>query len=78
MISIIIQILIGAFIGSIASKLMETGKQGFWKNAFLGIAGGFVGGRLGSLIGIAGGLMGFVAAVGGACLVIWAVRKLKS
>lgn len=78
MIALIIEILLGAFVGSIAGKIMDNGKMGFWKNAALGIVGGFVGGRVGGLIGVAGGAMGFIMSVAGACLVIWVVRMIKA
>jgi uncharacterized membrane protein YeaQ/YmgE (transglycosylase-associated protein family) len=77
LIKIIIEVIIGAIVGSIAGKIMDNQRVGFWKNAALGVVGGFVGGLIGNLIGIGGGALGFFLSVAGACLVIWICRKLK-
>ena len=75
---IIVAILLGALSGWLAGKIMNTKKQGFWMNVILGIVGGAIGGWIGSLIGIGNGWpMSMVLSVGGACLLIWVVRKLK-
>ena len=63
--NIVIDILIGALVGWVAGLIMKS-KGGFWRNAIMGIIGGFVGG----LIPIP-----FVGAVLGACLVIFVYEK---
>ena len=76
LVMIIIEILIGAFCGFVADKLMK-GNNGFWKNVLLGLAGGLVGGIIGNLLGVGGGwVTGILLSIGGACLVVWLFRKL--
>ena len=55
-------------------------KSGMIKNILLGIGGGFVGGLVFKLIGFsATGLLGsLIVSVVGACICIWAGRKLFS
>ncbi len=78
MIKIIVFILIGALIGCLAGKIMGSEKQGFVRNALLGLLGSIVGGWIGNLLKIGGGwLSGLVLSVAGACLVIFLVEKLK-
>jgi len=75
---IIIRLIVGAIIGSIAGKLMDNGHKGFWKNAFLGILGGFVGGWAGSVLHVTEGKFAeFILSVAGACVVIGIGRLLK-
>ena len=77
--NIIISVCIGALVGWLAGILMDS-KNGFWMNALLGIAGSVVGRFLAALIGIHANKIsigGILISVAGACLVIWAVRKLK-
>ena len=74
---LIVEIVIGAVVGFIAGKIMETKDNGFVVNAILGIIGGFVGGFIGNLLGIGGGwITGTILAVVGACLVIFVLRKV--
>ncbi len=78
MLGLIISVITGAIVGSVAGKLMDSGHSGFWKNAFLGILGGFVGGWIGSLLHAPGGwLANFVLSVAGSCLIIWIGRLVK-
>ncbi len=77
--NILISVCVGALIGWLAGILMNS-KNGFWINALLGIAGSVVGRFLAALIGIHANKIsigGILISVAGACLVIWAVRKLK-
>ncbi|MBQ3940753.1 MAG: GlsB/YeaQ/YmgE family stress response membrane protein [Oscillospiraceae bacterium] len=73
LIKLIVEIVIGAVVGFIAGKIMETKDNGFVVNAILGIIGGFIG----NLLGIGGGwITGTILAVVGACLVIFVLRKV--
>ncbi len=77
--NILISVCVGALVGWLAGILMNS-KNGFWINALLGIAGSVVGRFLAALIGIHANKIsigGILISVAGACLVIWAVRKLK-
>ena len=77
-ISWIIKIALWALAGFLASKLMSGGNpQGWLGNIILGLVGGVVGSVLCKLIGIDAyhGIWNIIASVGGACLVIWLVRK---
>ena len=57
---------------------METGEKDFFTNAFLGIVGGFLGGRIGSILHIGSGwLAGMVLSIIGSCIVIAVFRKVK-
>ena len=85
--SIIGFILIGALVGWLAGKVLTgwvAGKVmkapgGFWRNVLLGIAGSLVGGIIGRLLGIQDGgwLITLLLSVGGSCLVLWLVSKLR-
>lgn len=70
-------LLLGAVAGFFASKLMNE-KSGTLKNIFLGLGGGLVGGFVFKIIGLsASGLFGsLVVSTLGACICIWAGRKL--
>ena len=75
----IIKIALWALAGFLASKLMTGGKpQGMLGNILLGMAGGFVGSVLCKIIGIDAyhGIWNILVSVGGACIVIWLVRKI--
>lgn len=77
--NILISVCVGALVGWLAGILMNS-KNGFLMNALLGIAGSVVGRFLAALIGIHANKIsigGILISVAGACLVIWAVRKLK-
>lgn len=77
MLGIIIDLIIGAVIGAIAGKLMDNKKMGFWKNAFLGVFGGLIGGVAANLLHLNGAAMQFFLSVAGSCLIIFAARKLS-
>ena len=78
MIKFIVFILIGALIGCIAGKIMGHEKQGFIRNALLGLIGSVVGGWIGNLLKIGGGwISGIILSVIGACLVLFLLEKLK-
>ena len=65
LLGIVIDILVGALVGWLAGLIMKS-KGGFWRNAIMGIIGGFVGG----LIPIP-----FIGSILGACLVIFIYEK---
>ncbi len=78
LIKIAVAVLIGAFAGFAAGKIMGTKDRTFWMNALLGILGGAVGGFLGSLIGLGDGwISSILLSIGGSCLLIWLARKLS-
>ena len=73
---LIIQILLGAFIGWLACLFMKSA-HGFWMSCLLGIVGSALGHWLANFLGIvATGLAGFVVSVAGACLLIALVRLI--
>lgn len=74
-------IIVGLIAGYLASKLMKT-NTGILTNLILGVAGGFVGGWLSSLVfgvDLVGGLnlTSIVVALLGAIVVIWVYRFFK-
>ena len=76
--NIIITVLIGALIGWLAGKVMNT-KHGFLMNLLLGIIGSAVGRFLAGLLGIHAdkiSIGGILISVAGACLVVWLARKI--
>ena len=70
-------LVIGALIGWVASKIMNTdGQQGIILNIVVGIVGGLLGGFLLGLLGLggSGGLIAsFLTALVGACILLWIV-----
>lgn len=75
--------LFGLIAGAIAKKIMP-GKDpgGVFVTMLIGIAGALIGGFIGSLLGL-GAVTGFnigsfLIAVGGALILLWAYRKMKS
>jgi len=77
---ILITLVIGGLIGWVASIVMKTNAQmGLIANIIVGIVGAFLGGWLGGLLGItpAGWIGSALVALGGAVLVIFALRSLK-
>lgn len=77
LIRIIVSILVGAFFGWIAGKLMKS-EGGFWRNVVIGIVGGALGGLLGNFVGLGDGwVSSLIVSIGGPCLLIWIVNKLK-
>ena len=76
----IIGIIVGILAGFFAGKLMNRSGYGLVMDLLLGIAGGFVGSFVFGLLGIGStGLIGSVLiATGGAMMLIWLVRMLRS
>ncbi len=80
---IVLWLAFGALVGWLASLVMKTSLT-MLTNIILGIVGALVGGFLAGLIGIraAGGMFAWnlgniLISVGGACVVVWLVGKLK-
>ncbi|MCR5809415.1 MAG: GlsB/YeaQ/YmgE family stress response membrane protein [Clostridiales bacterium] len=74
---LLVELVIGALCGFAANKLMKGDSSSILKNLLLGIVGGLVGGLIGNLLGVGGGwITGILLSIGGACLVVWLVRKL--
>ena len=76
-------IVLGLVVGMLAKWIMPGDDPGgLVMTILLGIAGAFVGGFLGSFVGL-GGVSGFnvgslATATGGALLLLWGNRKLRS
>ena len=66
--------ILGAFAGGIANKIMNNGNRGCLTNIITGVAGSLIGGRLSSLIGFTSNspfsIKGCFIAVVGACFLI--------
>lgn len=82
--SIISWIIVGGIAGWIASMIMKKNAQmGFVANVIAGVVGAFVVGLIVSILTEGGGmpeawsLWGFIAAIIGACLLIWIVTAVK-
>ncbi len=72
----LVSLIIGALIGWVAGKLMNS-RGGLLRNILLGIVGSSVGHYLAGMLGInATGFGSYIVSVAGACLVIWVVRKI--
>ena len=73
----------GLIAGAIAKKIMPGDDPGgVFVTMLIGIAGALIGGFVGSLLGL-GTVTGFnigsfLIAVGGALILLWAYRKMKS
>ena len=76
MFKFIFDLIVGSIIGSVAGELMDNKKMGFLKNAFLGILGGLVAGVASNILHVNSLAAQFVLSVAGACLIIFAARKL--
>ena len=78
-VSFIVSILIGAFSGWLAGKIMKGGGYGFLINCLLGILGGLLGGWLLRILGVnLGGTVGqILTSVIGAALIIWLASLLR-
>lgn len=75
----IISLIIGGFIGWLASILMKTNAQmGLIANILVGVVGSLLGFWIAGVLGVAptGGVFRFVIAVAGAVLLIFILRKL--
>ncbi len=74
--SIVVTILVGAFVGWIAGLLMKS-KHGFWMNALLGIIGGAIGSGIASLLKLNGNwLVTILIGIGGTVILIALVRLI--
>lgn len=74
---LLIQILIGALVGFIAGKLMDTEEKGFVVNAVIGLIGSSIGGLINHFFKFGGGfLTGLILSVIGSCLLIFVINKL--
>ena len=76
----IIKIALWALAGVLASRIMGSEKPRGWiMNVLIGMAGGAVGSVLCKLIGIDAyhGIWNILVSVGGACIVLWLVRKFS-
>ena len=79
LINLIITILIGALSGWLAGLIMKVRGSGFWLCCILGIVGSAVGRLLAAVLGISArqvSIGGIIISVIGACVVVWAVRKI--
>lgn len=75
--NLIVLLLVGLLVGIIAQAFMGGG-LGWVLSILLGVGGVFLGGWLFGLLGIGGGLIfQIIAGVIGACLILFAVRRLK-
>lgn len=75
----IISLIIGGFIGWIASIIMKTNaRMGCIANVVVGVVGSALGYWLAGMIGLTatGGILGFLVAIGGAVLLIFVLRAL--
>ncbi len=77
MISLIVTILVGAFIGWLAGIFMKS-KHGFWMSCLLGIVGSALGSGIANALKIGGGGLIYSLVIGilGTCLVIAIVRAI--
>ena len=74
---LLVELVIGGLCGFAANKIMGGDSGSILKNVILGLVGGLVGGLIGNLIGVGKGwVTGILLCIGGACLVVWLVRKL--
>lgn len=72
-------IILGGFVGWIASMIMKTNAQmGLTANILVGVAGSALGFWIAGILGLGGGgaILRFVVALGGAALLIFILRKL--
>ena len=73
---ILVELVIGAICGFVASKIMKVSGKKWWFYVIVGLIGGLVGGLLGSLIGVGGGwVFGIIFSIIGSCLVVWLYKK---
>ncbi len=74
--TLLVQLVVGAVIGWIASRIMKS-EGGLIRNIFMGVVGSALGSWLASLLDIsASGLGSFLVSVAGACLLIAIVDRL--
>lgn len=75
----VVKIIIYAICGAIAGALMDNKKGGLLRNIIIGFLGAVVGGFLAALLPIPGAgnwIVSIIISIGGACLVLWLVKKL--
>ncbi len=80
MFELIASIIVGGVAGWIASIIMKTNQQqGLLMDVIIGIVGGFLGGGLMGLLGIGTDnlIMSLLAAVIGACLLLYGLQVLR-
>jgi len=74
---LLIQILLGALVGFIAGKLMDTAEKGFIMNAIIGLVGSAIGGLINHFFHFGTGfLTGAILSIIGSCILIFVVNKL--
>lgn len=76
---LITSLIIGGFVGWLASIVMKTNAQmGLIANVLIGIAGSAIGFWIAGALGLAagGGIMRFLVAIAGAALLIFVLRAL--
>lgn len=76
---IILWILFGAFVGWVASMIMDTdAEQGALANIVVGIVGAVIGGFIAQALGWSGvtgfNIMSFIVALGGAIILLWLMK----
>ena len=76
---ILVAVVIGAIVGWLARLVMKS-KGSLLTNILLGIAGSALGSFLGGLLKIepTSWILSMLLAVGGSCLILWIVKKLRS
>ena len=76
---ILVAVVIGAIVGWLARLVMKS-KGSLLTNILLGIAGSALGSFLGGLLNIepTSWILSMLFAVGGSCLILWIVKKLRS
>ncbi len=78
---ILLWVVFGAFVGAVASEIMGT-RAGFIADVAIGIIGAVLGGYVMQILGgngvVALNPIGFVVAVGGACLLIILSRMFRA
>lgn len=79
MIQFLISLLVGALVGYVAGRVMNSGSKGLLMNCLIGIVGGSVGHFVYALIGIqtTNFLGDFLCSVIGAIIVIFVARKIS-
>lgn len=76
---LIITLILGGFIGWLASIIMKTNAQmGMVANVIVGIVGSMLGGWIAGMLGMggSGGILHFAFAIGGAALLIVILQKV--
>lgn len=79
MIQFLISLLVGALVGYVAGRIMNSGSKGLLMNCLIGIVGGSVGHFVYGLLGIqtTNFLGDFLCSVIGAIIVIFVARKIS-